>query len=219
MLSLQLHLPGDRPARVLCLGAHADDIEIGCGGTLLTLLGSGHDVSVHWVVFSAMGEREREARASADSYLEGAARARVETHSFRDGYFPYEGGAIKDAFEALKSEVEPDVVFTHHRNDLHQDHRLVAELSRNTFRDHLLLEYEIPKYDADLTSPNLYVPLAIGIRERKLDLLMTAFATQRSKRWFTRQTFEGLMALRGVESASPTGYAEGFHAHKIVALG
>lgn len=213
MLPLTLGLPQDRPARVLCLGAHSDDIEIGCGGTVLQMI-ARHRPAFHWVVFSATGEREREARQSAERFLDGAAKSQVVIHRFRDSFFPYIGPAIKEVFEALKSEIDPDVIFTHHRADLHQDHRLLNELARNTFRHHLILEYEIPKYDADLSSPNLYVPLDEAIRRRKVEYLMEVFASQRDRSWFTPATFEGLMRLRGIESASPTGAAEGFHAYK-----
>lgn len=217
MIGLQLGRPVGAGLRVLCLGAHSDDIEIGCGGTLLRLLRERGDVSVTWVVFSGNETREQEARRSAELFLRDAASAEVVTHRFRDGFFPYNGGEIKEAFEALKRCTEaPDLVFTHQRADLHQDHRTLAELTWNTFRDHLVLEYEIPKYDGGLTTPNLFVALDEHARREKVEHLMAAFATQRDKRWFSPETFEGLMRLRGVECASPTGYAEGFHAKKVV---
>jgi LmbE family N-acetylglucosaminyl deacetylase len=204
-----------RIRQVLLLGAHADDIEIGCGGTILKLLGEFPDTAVHWVVFSAAGRRREEATASATGFL-AAARARsVVIHAFRDGYFPYDGAQIKDSFEQLKETVAPDVIFTHHGQDLHQDHRLLSELTWNTFRDHLILEYEIPKYDGGLGSPNFFVPLTEEHRQRKLALLMTAFPSQASKSWFTAATFEGLMRLRGIECASRLGYAEAFYCRKL----
>ena len=214
MRTLGLDLAGPATLRILCLGAHADDIEIGCGGTLLHALRDNPCVHVRWVVLSASQPREDEARRSAERFLRCAADADVSVGRFRDGFFPYIGGEIKELFERLKAEPAPDIIFTHHGRDLHQDHRVVSELTWNTFRDHLILEYEIPKYDGGLLTPNLFVPVDDAARREKLRVLMDVFATQRDKRWFSESTFDGLMRLRGVESASPTGYAEGFHARK-----
>ena len=207
-----------RPAvsHVLCLGAHSDDIEIGCGGTILTLLEAVQPLAVTWVVFSATGARAEEARQSADTFLAGGAGRDVVLYDFRDGYFPYTGGAIKDRFEELKARVSPDLVFTHHRHDLHQDHRLLSELTRNTFRDHAILEYEIPKYDGDMGQPNVFVPLEAATCRRKVDLLLANFGTQRSKRWFTDDLFHAHLRLRGMECNSPSTFAEAFHGHKVV---
>ena len=210
-------LVGTRPGAplvVLCVGAHADDIEIGCGGTILRLLAERRRVTVHWVVLSGDVTREREARRSAAKFLRGAAAQTVRVERFRDGFLPYEGAAVKDVFESLKP-LAPDLIFTHCRDDRHQDHRLVWELTWNTFRDHSILEYEVPKYDGDLGQPNLFVPLPDGVRRRKVRLLMAGFPSQRRKRWFTASTFDALMRLRGVESAR--GYAEAFYARKLVA--
>jgi len=207
--------PRRGPSRILCLGAHSDDIEIGCGGALFTLLEASPDVEVQWVVFGAQGAREEEARRSAGIVLAGAARARVEVLGFPDSFFPYEGAAIKRQFEEIKAGFSPDLIFTHRGNDRHQDHRLVSELTWNTYRDHLILEYEIPKYDGDLGNPNVFVPVDERARARKLSVLMDVFCTQRDKRWFSPETFDGLMRIRGIECASPTGYAEGFHARKL----
>jgi len=200
---------------VLAIGAHSDDLEIGCGGTILKLLSERDDVIVHWVVLSASGAREDEARRSAARFLEGAREARVVTHAFRDGFFPYDGAAIKEVFEDLK-RVEPDVVLSHYGPDLHQDHRTVAELTWNTFRSHLVLEYEIPKYDGGLGSPNAFVPLSAELRDRKVEILMEEFASQRSKRWFTEETFRGLMRLRAIECPETTEAAEAFYMRKAV---
>jgi LmbE family N-acetylglucosaminyl deacetylase len=205
---------GRRRLRILCLGAHADDIEIGAGGTVLTLLKAHPGSRVHWVVFSASGSRAREARASAQRFLRGAGHRTVELHEFRDGFFPDARTAIKEAFEALKP-VRPDVILTHTDHDRHQDHRVIAELTWNTFRDHLILGYEVPKYDGDLGSPNLFVPLGARERRRKITILMESFPTQRRKRWFSPSTFEGLMRLRGIEAAAAEGYAEAFYARKV----
>lgn len=217
MIRFRLDRTEQEPLTVLCLGAHSDDIEIGCGATLLRLIAGHAETSVHWVVFSGSESRAAETRRSASLFLRGAT-ATVETHAFRDGFFPYEGAAIKDVYEALKGRLSPDVVFTHHGRDRHQDHRVVSELTWNTFRDHTILEYEIPKYDGGLSTPNVFVPVDEQARRQKIEYLMTAFGTQRDKRWFNDATFDGLMRLRGVESASPTGYAEGFHGRKITIL-
>jgi LmbE family N-acetylglucosaminyl deacetylase len=206
-------LPGDAPVRrILALGAHSDDVEIGCGATLLALADAGQ-VEVTWVVLGAEGVRETEARASADAFLGSAAS--VECHAFRDGYFPYMGGEVKDIFEELKTRIVPDVIFTHTRNDLHQDHRVVCELTWNTWRDHLILEYEIPKYDGDLGSPNAFVSVSAELARKKLDLLSSSFASQSDKHWFDEELFLGLMRIRGMEVRSPTRYAEAFVCRKL----
>jgi LmbE family N-acetylglucosaminyl deacetylase len=204
------------PFRLLCLGAHSDDIEIGAGGFVLELLRSHRAVDIDWVVFSASGRREREARRSAAMFTRGARRCRVHTHAFRDGFFPYDGAGIKDVFEELKVEPTPDLVLTHYRQDRHQDHRVISDLTWNTFRNHLVLEYEIPKFDGDLGVPNFFVPLDKRTCTRKVRYLHQAFDTQRVKHWFDDETFVGLMRLRGMESRAPDGYAEAFYGRKIV---
>jgi LmbE family N-acetylglucosaminyl deacetylase len=217
MLGLTLDGAGRRDGyRILALGAHADDIEIGCGGTVLRLVERGLVGAATWVVLSATGERAEEAHASGAAFLKGVEKQRIAVHGFRDGFFPYSGGAIKDTFERLKREVDPDLVFTHRGDDAHQDHRLVAELTWNTFRNHLILEYEIPKYDGDLGRPNLFVPLDEPTYGRKIELLQKLFPSQHSKPWFTEDTFLALMRLRGMESHSPSRFAEGFHCRKLV---
>jgi LmbE family N-acetylglucosaminyl deacetylase len=208
--------PRGRSLKVLCLGAHSDDIEIGCGGTVLTLIESHPGVEFDWVVLSATGKRKKEAEAGAASFLAGAARAGVTVKGFRDGYFPYVGGGIKDFFEELKKTVEPDLILTHHRRDLHQDHRLVSELTWNTFRDHLILEYEILKYDGDLGSPNVFVALEDKIRQAKIKNILAHFPTQAGNSWFTADAFQALMKLRGIESNAGSGFAEGFYGRKLV---
>jgi len=202
---------------VLCLGSHSDDLEIGCGGTLLALIASRPDVRVDWIVFSATDDRATEARTSAMQFLEGAADSSVQVEKFRDGFFPYVGNDIKQYFEELKRRSSPDLIFTHYRDDRHQDHRLISDLTWNTFRDHLILEYEIPKYDGDLGSPNLFVPLDEATCRRKVSAITSMFQTQRNRHWFTDDTFFSLLRLRGIEAASPTGYAEGFYCRKAVA--
>jgi LmbE family N-acetylglucosaminyl deacetylase len=205
----------DRPLRVLAVGSHADDIELGCGGTLLALADTG-ELDVTWVVFGAEGDREQEARSSAEAFLAAASEGTVIVESFRDGFFPYIGPIVKERFEKLKDEVAPDVIFTHTGADRHQDHRLVAELTWNTFRDHLILEYEIPKYDADLGQPNVYFPLDGATVDRKVTLLLEHFPSQRSRHWFTEDLFRSLMRLRGMEANSPTRFAEAFQCRKLV---
>jgi LmbE family N-acetylglucosaminyl deacetylase len=210
---LDFSLPGG-PRQVLALGSHADDIEIGCGASLLSLVRGRPDVEVTWVVLGAEGVREREARASAAAFIGGADSSKVVVHGFRDGFFPYVGGEVKDVFEDLKSRLEPDVIFTHTRHDLHQDHRLVCELTWNTWRDHLILEYEIPKYDGDLGTPNLFVPISHELAREKVKLLHDLFESQSTKHWFDEELFLGLMRIRGMEGRSPSGYAEAFTCRK-----
>jgi LmbE family N-acetylglucosaminyl deacetylase len=205
------------PTRVLAIGCHPDDIEIGCGGTILDLVERRADLEVTWLVLGGHGTRVDEARASAAGFLDGlSSPAQVFVEGFRDGFFPYEGGAVKERFEQLKSEVAPDVIFTHAGEDRHQDHRIACELTWNTFRNHLILEYEIPKWDADLTPPNVYVPLSEAIVDRKVALLHEHFVSQRDKHWFTDDLFRALLRLRGMEANSESGYAEAFHGRKIV---
>jgi LmbE family N-acetylglucosaminyl deacetylase len=207
--------PPSRPQKVLAIGAHADDIEIGCGGTVLHLLASDVPLDVRWVVLSARDERAAEAQRSAEAFLEGAAQREVLLGDFRDGFLPHAGYEVKDFFEELKAAFEPDVVLTHTRSDLHQDHRLANELTWNTWRNHLVLEYEVPKYDGDLGAPNVFVPLSEETVARKLELLQEHFGSQRGKHWFTSDVFRALARLRGVEAASPSGLAEAFYGRKL----
>ncbi len=215
MIGLELERPGEA-LRVLAIGAHADDIEIGCGGLILTLIAKTRPVFVDWCVLSATEVRAREARASAAAFLEGCGGSEISVEGFTDGFFPYEGAALKRWFETLKGRPSPDLVLTHTRRDRHQDHREVANLTWNTFRDHLVLEYEIPKYEGDLETPNLYVPLTEDVVARKVELLLESFASQREKPWFDAESFRSMCRLRGIECASPTRYAEAFHAPKMV---
>lgn len=218
MLPFRLDLPGGRAPRILCLGAHPDDIEIGCGGMVLQLIRAHPGLECRWVVWSGDERRAAEAHDAATLLLAGAGRAQVSVEPFRDGFFPDEWGRIKARFEALKAEARPDLILTHHRADRHQDHRVIAELTWNTWRDDLILEYEVPKYEGDLHTPNLYVPVDRALVDRKVEILLSAFASQRARSWFDAETFRGLMRIRGVECASPTGYAEGFHAAKAVLI-
>jgi LmbE family N-acetylglucosaminyl deacetylase len=215
MLPLELGRSGGAPVRLLAIGAHPDDIEIGCCGTILKLLEEDALSAIGWVVLSGKGERADEAKASAEAVLSGVEEKQLMLPDYRDGFFPYDGGDIKEFFESLK-EFSPDIVLTHQRADLHQDHRVACELTWNTFRDHLILEYEVPKYDGDIGSPNLFVPLGEDLRRRKIDHLMTHFASQRPKRWFKDDLFSGLLRLRGMECNSPTSFAEAFYCRKAM---
>jgi LmbE family N-acetylglucosaminyl deacetylase len=201
---------------ILCLGAHADDIEIGCGGTILRLLDELPEAQVFWVVFGASEERQKEARASAEVFLAKAAEKTVVVKDFRDGFYPYQAEEIKAFFRELARQVSPDLIFTHRRDDAHQDHRLLADLSWCEFRNHLIMEYEIPKYEGDLGQPNVFFTVDQATCQRKVDGIMNAFPSQRAKPWFTDDTFWSLMRLRGIESVSPTKFAEGFYCRKFV---
>jgi LmbE family N-acetylglucosaminyl deacetylase len=214
MRSLNLAQRGDRLS-VLCLGAHSDDIEIGIGGTILHWINAGVNLDVHWCVLSAEGERGAEAKASAVAFLAGASSMKIELTSFRDTFFPYHGSELKEWFAGLKSRVDPDVIFTHRKDDAHQDHREVCQLTWNAFRNHLILEYEIPKWDGDLGQPNGYIPIEAKVLERKIELLISNFGSQRSKDWFDAETFRGLARLRGLECRAPEGYAEAFSLRKV----
>ena len=207
---------GDRsgPRRILALGAHADDIEIGCGGTLLRLAAEGRELEVLWVVFCAPAERAAEARASAGAFLRGVPQAKVIVQDHRDGYLPYAGATVKEEFEALKLQFPPDLVFTHYREDRHQDHRLVSELTWNTWRDHLILEYEIPKYDGDFGAPNFFSSLPRSTLDRKIALLLEHFPSQANKPWFTEDLFRAVARIRGMECVAAEGLAEGFYCRK-----
>jgi LmbE family N-acetylglucosaminyl deacetylase len=215
-VSLGAHEP---VASVLAIGCHSDDIEIGCGATILSLVEAYPEADFTWVVLGATDGRADEARASAAAFLAGLRRPpRVVVESFRDGYFPYVGAKVKDVFERLKGEVSPDVVLTHAADDAHQDHRLANELTWNTFRNHLVLEFEIPKYDGDLAPRNVFFPVTEDRARRKTELLRTHFPSQRTRHWFTEDLFLGLMRIRGMEANSPTGYAEAFTSRKLQLL-
>ncbi|MDO8706969.1 MAG: PIG-L deacetylase family protein [Sulfuricaulis sp.] len=208
---------GKQPLRtVLCLGAHCDDIEIGCGGTVLKLIQQCPDLQFHWVIFSSDPQRAREAQESAALFLAGAGSHQVIVKDFKNSFFPYVGEQIKNYFEELRRTVQPDLILTHYRHDLHQDHRVIAELTWNSFRDHLILEYEIPKYDGDLGTPNCYVELDEVTCSRKVEVIMRSFASQRDKQWFTEDTFLAILRLRGIEANSAGRYAEAFYCRKLV---
>lgn len=215
MIQLTLPRPATRGLHVLCVGAHSDDIEIGCGGTILRLAHDYPGTVFHWMVLSAIGPRETEARNAARAFA-GNGLGEMLLKSFRDGFLPYAGAEIKDIFEGLKASVAPDLVLCPSKDDAHQDHRLVAELVWNTFRNHLILEYEIPKYDGDLGRPSLFVPMDAELCQKKISIIMTEFASQRTKRWFEESTFQAIMRLRGMECNSASGYAEAFYCRKVV---
>jgi len=216
MIKLEIPSKKDQPLNILCLGAHGDDIEIGCGGTILKLLSEKQAVNVYWVVLGARGLRGKEARKSANQFLHGAQRKKIVVKGFKDSFFPYVGGEIKEYFERLKKDVSPEVIFTHFRQDLHQDHRLVSELTWNTFRDHLILEYEIIKYDGDLSAPNLFSHLSDKIAREKVKNILNLFKTQEDRGWFSEDSFLSILRLRGLESNAPDKFAEAFYCRKII---
>lgn len=211
---LGFKLNSNKPLNVLCLGAHCDDVEIGAGGTLLKIFDEYEINSVKWVVFASNDVRKNEAISSANLFLEKVINKFIEINSFRDGFLPFIGAELKQTFEMLKVGFTPDIIFTHYRNDRHQDHRLVSDLTWNTWRNHQILEYEIPKYDGDLGIPNLYVPLDEKYIQQKNKILIETFESQASKQWFDEDTFNSLLRLRGMESASK--YAEAFFARKLI---
>ena len=206
----------DQELKILCLGAHPDDIEIGCGGTILRLIEEVHEAQFYWAVFGGDKKRDEEAHEGARVFLKKVKSKKIDVQQFRESYFPFIGAHIKDYFEELKKEFSPDIVFTHYTNDAHQDHRLISSLTWNTFRDHLILEYEVPKYDGDLGRPNLFVHLTESICRKKIAYILDIFKTQREKQWFTEDTFLSVLRLRGIESNAPSKYAEAFYCRKIV---
>jgi len=216
MMQIGFNKTNESEYRVLCLGAHCDDIEIGCGGTVLKLIENYKNIIFYWVVFSSNQERSQEAIASANLFLKEAKAKTVIVKDFRDGFLPFSGIEVKEYFEQLKQEFSPDLILTHYRQDLHQDHRLISDLTWNTFRNHLILEYEIPKYDGDLGIPNFFVQLDESICRRKIQYILDAFKTQTNKQWFTEETFRSLLKIRGMESNSTSKYAEAFYCRKIV---
>jgi LmbE family N-acetylglucosaminyl deacetylase len=216
MIKLNLDLSNDQALKVLCLGAHSDDIEIGCGGTILRLIDQYPKCIFHWVVFSAIGVRRAEAQRAAEWFAGPQRLEQILLKEFRDGFMPFDGAEIKSTFEEIKQSVSPDLILTHHRRDAHQDHRLLSELTWNTFRNHFILEYEIPKYDGDLGQPNVFVPLESELCEAKIRYLMDAFQSQRNRKWFEESTFRSIMRLRGMECNAPSGYAEAYHCRKLV---
>jgi LmbE family N-acetylglucosaminyl deacetylase len=216
MIQLKLDSNASGELQVLCLGSHSDDIEIGCGGAVLRLAEQYPNSVFHWIVFSAVGVRGAEAQRAAALFA-GPDRLRGPLlKSFPDGFMPFVGADVKAVFEELKQTISPDLIFTHNRKDAHQDHRLIAELTWNTFRDHLILEYEVPKYDGDLGQPGVFIPLLPETCQKKIHFIMESFPSQHSKRWFREDTFLSLMRLRGMECNSPSGFAEAFYSRKIV---
>jgi LmbE family N-acetylglucosaminyl deacetylase len=215
MINLNFELQ-DRKLRLLLIGAHSDDIEIGCAGTVLEWFGKYDHVEITWVVLSASGLRAKEAHRSAEAILHGAKRVNILIRDFRDGYLPSQFEKVKNFFEDLKANEKPDIIFTHRLEDRHQDHRLAAELTWQTFRNTLILEYEIPKYEGDLGLPNLFVTLSSSVAKSKIEHLKHHFGSQRSKDWFRPETFTGLMQIRGIECRAHSGYAEAFHMRKGV---
>jgi len=215
MIKLNLDISSDKGLQVLCLGSHADDIEIGCGGSILRLIKQYPNCRIHWVVFSAIGIRKAEAARGAELFA-GQHLDHASLHEFRDGFMPFVGSDVKDVFEELKRSVSPDLIFTHNRRDAHQDHRLIAELSWNTFRNHFIMEYESPKYDGDMGQPGVFFPLEETEYRNKVQFILETFQSQRPRKWFEESTFLSLMRLRGMECNAPSGYAEAFYCRKAV---
>jgi LmbE family N-acetylglucosaminyl deacetylase len=220
MLSLQLFpktVQDNDTKHILCLGAHCDDIEIGCGGTLLQLLKLNTNIEITWVVFTSSEERKKEAEVGVQLFTQGVKKLNLKVFSCRDGFLPYSGKELKEAFEEIKSDITPpDLILTHYRNDLHQDHRIVSELTWNTFREHMILEYEIPKWDGDLSTPNTFIHLSDDIGKQKIAYLQQAYNSQQAKKWFTDDLFWSLMRIRGMESNAPENIAEAFYSRKLV---
>jgi LmbE family N-acetylglucosaminyl deacetylase len=216
LLCLAIPPDAQESFKLLCLGAHSDDIEIGCGGTILRIAAEVPDLVVRWIVFSGDERRGTEARNSATAIIEHVSKKQIEVLRFRDGYFPSQSADIKDYFENVKRDFNPSLILTHWQNDAHQDHRLIAELTSNTFRNHLVLEYEIPKYDGDLGNPNFFVPLTRAQLQRKIDTILHHFVSQRGRSWFEDETFAAMARLRGIGCNAPEGVAEAFYARKVV---
>jgi LmbE family N-acetylglucosaminyl deacetylase len=216
MEPISLQMLDGGPRRLLALGAHADDIEIGCGGTLLRMLSERPELEVTWVVLCSTQERAREARGGAAAFLEAAHRSTVLVKEFRESFLPADWAQVKDVFEEIKRSVSPELILTHYREDRHQDHRVVSDLTWNTWRNHMILEYEIPKFDGDLGAPNFFAHLPAAVVERKIDLLLQHYPSQSSRQWFSPDVFRGLARIRGMECAAPEGLAEGFHCRKAV---
>lgn len=217
MISLKLNNL-EEPLTVLAMGAHCDDIEIGCGGTILSIIKGNPHVNITWIVFSSTGKRKIEATKGAKLYCENAATFDLKIFDFKDGFLPYHGEDLKNTFESLKGEINPDLIFTHYRYDLHQDHRLVSELTWNTFRNHLILEYEIPKWDGDIGTPNTFIHLDEATGLTKIKYLQQIYNSQKTKAWFTDDLFWSIMRIRGMESNSPSLIAEAFYSRKSVLL-
>lgn len=216
MLQPSLFANRNQPAHLLCLGAHCDDIEIGCGATLLSMVEANPTLRITWIVFTSTEARKLEAIDGANRFTSGAANLDVRIYDLQDGYLPYHGEQVKPLFEQLKFDIAPpDIVFTHYRHDLHQDHRKISELTWNTFRNHLILEYEIPKWDGDLGNPNLFFPISEKNGTKKIQYLQAVYNSQQKKRWFTDDLFWSLMRIRGMECNSPSRFAEAFHVRKL----
>ena len=215
MLELMPSRRDGNALRILCIGAHCDDIEIGCGGVLLTLQQAGMVERIDWMVLSGSPARRAESERARDLLIGEPARGELVFGNFRDGSMPAQYGEVKAFFEALKDRPRPDLVFTHERDDRHQDHRIANEMTWNTFRDQLVLEYEIPKWDGGLGQPNFYVPISRDLGKRKVAALLECFGSQADRHWFTAETFHALLKLRGIECRSESGWAEAFHARKL----
>lgn len=212
----RLGLPTDRGPRILVVGAHADDAEIGAGGTIGRLVSERPDAAFTWVVLAAADPlRAAEARASADRLLAGAANRSVDVRDLRDGFLPFLGVAPKEAMMDHTSS-DPDLILAPRRDDAHQDHRLVSELVQQVFRRGTILEYEVPKWDGDLGPANLYVRLSAAEAAAKVTHLLASFPSQTDRGWFSGDTFRAILRLRGIECRAPDGNAEAFNCGKLI---
>jgi len=216
VLALTLGSPRNRRLEILCIGAHCDDIEIGCGGSLLALQKQYPQCRIHWLVLTSIPSRRQEAMTAMKKLVRVAARGNVRICELQDGFLPACFADAKTQFEAMKRLVDPDLIFTHHEFDRHQDHNLASEMTWQTFRDHMIWEYEIPKYDGDLVTPNLYVPLNASLAVRKVNVIVRTFRSQGMKSWFSAENLLAAMRIRGLESRASSGFAEAFHCRKLV---
>ena len=216
MLKIALEKKIGTSPNVLCFGAHCDDIEIGCGGTITNLINEYKDIEFYWVVFCTNQEREKELCKSFEFFLKKVQKKSINVFNFKDGFLPYQADKVKDIFEQIKKMFVPDLILTHYRDDRHQDHRTVSDLTWNTYRDHLILEYEIPKYDGDFGTPNFFVELSEAACRQKIGNILQTYVSQREKHWFTEDIFLATARLRGMEACARSKYAEAFYCRKIV---
>jgi len=216
LLALKLLPSAGKALDILCIGAHCDDIEIGCGATILSLQAQNPRCRFHWFILTSTPQRRIEAMEAVEALVEAPARGEIRILALRDGFLPAHVAEVKDEFEQVKRSTNVDLILTHHGQDRHQDHELASRVTWQTFRDHMIWEYEIPKYDGDLLTPNLYVPLPSERVARKLEVITRAFRSQQTKSWFKRENLEALMRLRGLESRAPSGYSEAFHCRKLL---
>jgi len=215
VLPLQLETPAGRPLSILAIGAHPDDIEIGAGGTLLSLAAACPGLQARYLVLTGTAERHEEARSAASAFLP-ATDVHIDLHELPEGRFPAVWARVKDALEDVARSCSPDLILAPSRADAHQDHRTIGEIVPTVFRDQLYLGYEIPKWDGDLSQPSMYLPLSADVARRKVELLHKCFPSQRVRDWWDDEVFLGMARLRGMECRAP--YAEAFTCTKSAIL-